>query len=137
MVVVATALAFALQLWPLVQAGRYPLAGYNPLMGGVRTAEYAIPLGWGDGLDVAGAHIRELAGGQPVTTAIWSPLRVSFGAHAPGPVLSERQIAEADYYVDYIHARQRRLTPRQLVSRKPTAVVTIGGVDYVRIYKLR
>jgi Dolichyl-phosphate-mannose-protein mannosyltransferase len=130
-------LAFALQVWPLVQAGPYPLAAYNPLVGGVRAAERAIPVGWGDGLDLAGQRIRELAGGRPVVTSIWSPLRVSFGAHAPGPVVSERQIGQADFYVDYVHARQRRLTPRQLASRQPDAVVTIGGVDYARIYRLR
>ena len=131
------ALALALQLWPLALAGPYPLAGYNPLVGGARVAERAIPLGWGDGLDVAGDEIRAMAGGRTVTTSIWAPLRVSFGAHAPGPVVSERQIAQADFYVDYIHARQRQTTPRQLVNRPPDAVVTVGGVEYARIYKLR
>ena len=130
-------LALGLQAWPLVQAGRYPLATYNPLFGGVRAAERAIPVGWGDGLDVAGDHLRELSGGRAIITAIWSPLRVSFGAHAPGPVVSERQIGQADFYVDYVHARQRRLTPRQVADRTPDAVVTIGGVEYARIYRLR
>jgi hypothetical protein len=72
-----------------------------------------------------------------VVTSIWSPLRVSFGAHAPGPVVSDRQIGEADFFVDYVHARQRRYTPRQLLNRTPDAVVTIGGVDYARVYRLR
>jgi len=130
-------LAFGLQVWPLVQAGRYPLAGYNPLAGGVRAAERAIPVGWGDGLDVAGDQIRAMSGGRTVVTSVWSPLRVSFEAHTPGPVVSERQIGQADFYVDYIHSRQRGLTPRQLVNRTPDAVVTIGGVDYARVYRLR
>jgi hypothetical protein len=134
---VVAALAFAVQVWPLVTAGRYPLSAYNPLFGGVRMAERAIPVGWGDGLDVAGDLIRQLAPGRPVVTSIWSPLRVNFGAHAPGPVVSHLQIANADFYVDYVHSRQRRLTPRQLLSRTPDAVVTIGGVDYARIYRLR
>jgi hypothetical protein len=136
-VIVAAVLAFGIQVWPLVQMGRYPLAAYNPLFGGVRSAERAIPVGWGDGLDVAGERIRELAGGREVVTSIWSPLRVSFAAHAPGPVVSDRMIGQADFYVDYVHARQRQLTPRQLVGKPPTAVVTIGGVDYARIYRLR
>jgi hypothetical protein len=78
-----------------------------------------------------------MAGGRPVVTAIWSPLRVSFGAHAPGPSVSELRLNQADYFVDYVHARQRRLTPRPLANRQPDAVVTIDGVDYARIYRLR
>jgi hypothetical protein len=134
---VVAALAFGVQVWPLVMAGRYPLSAYNPLFGGARMAEKAIPVGWGDGLDVAGELIRQLAGGRTVVTSIWSPLRVNFGAHAPGPVVSHLQITEADFYVDYVNSRQRRLTPRQLATRTPDAVVTIGGVDYARIYRLR
>src|SRR6185436_10318068 len=98
----------------------------------VRVAERAIPVGWGDGLDVAGQRIRELAGGRTVVTSIWSPLRVSFGAHAPGPVVSNQLFDQADFYVDYVHARQRGLTPRQVANRTPDAVVMIGGVDYAR-----
>jgi hypothetical protein len=136
-VALAALLAFGLQLWPLVEAGRYPLAAYNPLAGGVQAAERSIPVGWGDGMDVAGDQIRALAGGRTVVTSVWGPLRVSFGAHAPGPVVSDRQIAEADFYVDYIHARQRRYTPRAILNRAPDAVVTIGGVDYARVYRLK
>lgn len=129
--------AVALQVWPLVQAGRYPLAAYDPFVGGVRFAEHAIPVGWGDGLDVAADQIRAMAPGREVVTSIWAPLRVSFGAHAPGPVVSQAQMSQADFYVDYVHARQRGLTPRLLQGRKPDAVVTIGGVDYARVYRLR
>ena len=126
-----------LQAWPLVAGGRYPLAAYNPLFGGARAAELAIPVGWGDGLDVAADRIRDLSGRAPVTTAIWFPLWVNFQAHAPGPVLTERRLADADVYVDYVHARQRGHTPRQLVGRRPDAVVQIAGIDYARIYRLR
>ena len=52
-------------------------------------------------------------------------------------MLTERRLADADVYVDYVHARQRGLTPRQLVGRRPDAVVQIAGVDYARIYRLR
>jgi len=126
-----------LQAWPLAVAGRYPLATYNPLFGGARSAERAIPLGWGDGLDVAADRVRDLSGGAPVTISIWYPLWVNFQAHAPGPVVTERRLADADYYIDYVHARQRGLTPRQLANRRPDAVVQIAGVDYARIYRLR
>ena len=130
-------LAGVFQVWPLVQAGRYPLAAYNPLVGGARAAEQAIPVGWGEGLDDTAAIIENMAGGGPVTTSIWFPLRVNFQAHMPGPVVTERQLSQADFFVDYIHARQRLHTPSQLQRRTPDAIVSIGGVDYARIYKLR
>lgn len=130
-------LVAAVQAWPLVWSGRYPLAAYNPLFGGAKVAERAIPVGWGEGLDDAAALIDQLSGGAPVTTAIWFPLWVNFQAHSRGPVVTERQIAQADYFVDYIHARQRQHTPRQLQTRSPDAVVRINGVDYARIYRLR
>jgi hypothetical protein len=132
-----TLLLAALQVWPLVAAGRYPLAAYNPLFGGARMAERAIPVGWGEGLDDAAQIIEHMAGDAPVTTSIWFPLRVNFQAHMPGPVVTERQINQADFFVDYIHARQRQHTPAQLQRRAPDAVVSIGGVDYARIYRLR
>ncbi len=127
----------AFQVWPLIQAGRYPLAAYNPLFGGARAAERAIPVGWGEGLDDTAAIIQNMAAGGPLTTSIWFPLRVNFQAHMPGRVVTERQLSQADFFVDYIHARQRLHTPSQLQRRAPDAVVSIGGVDYARIYRLR
>jgi hypothetical protein len=125
------------QVWPLMAAGRYPLAAYNPLLGGARMAERAVPVGWGEGLDDTAAAIQQLSGGAPVTTSIWFPLRVNFQAHHAGPVVTERQLSQADYFVDYVHARQRQNTPPQLRRLPPDAVVSIAGVDYARIYRLR
>jgi hypothetical protein len=125
-----------LQLWPLIAAGGYPLAAYNPLIGGARTAERVMQVGWGDGLDDAGHLLRELSPNSSPTTAIWYPLWVNFQAHAPGRVVTERQLSEADYFVDYVHARQRGHTPAGLVGRQPDGVVRIAGVEYARIYRL-
>jgi hypothetical protein len=100
-------------------------------------AERAIPVGWGEGLDDTAAIIRQLSDGVPVTTSIWFPLRVNFQAHAPGPVVTDRQLSQSDYFVDYVHARQRLHTPPQLQRRLPDAVVSIAGVDYARIYRFR
>jgi hypothetical protein len=73
---------------------------------------------------------------------------VNFQAHAPGRVLNisyrspgrpsnPQRLAEADYYVDYIHARQRRQTPDELRDRAPDFVVTINGAEYARVYRWR
>ena len=82
-----------------------------------------------------GARIYDVDGNEYVDVFIAD--HSAFCGHAPGPVVSERQLAQADFYVDYVHARQRGLTPRSLQGRTPDATVTIGGVDYARIYRLR
>jgi hypothetical protein len=136
------------QLWPLVATWPHPLAAYNPLFGGIRTAERVLPVGWGEGLDTVGDYLHGQPNAEQLVTGIWYPLRINFQAHAPGRVLnlsfsrpgqlSNRQLfAESDFYVDYIHARQRRLTPQALVGRPPDFVVSIAGVDYARVYRLK
>lgn len=137
-----------LQLWPLLRADGHPLAAYNPLLGGITTAERAIPVGWGEGLDTVGDYLRQQPGSDHLVTAVWYPLWVNFQAHAPGRVVNitfqapgrvanPQLLEQADFYVDYIHARQRQLTPRFLSGRAPDFVVVIAGVEYARVYRLR
>lgn len=142
------ALVGLLQLWPLAQSAPHPLAAFNPLVGGIGAAERAIPIGWGEGLDRVGDYLAAQPNADELVTAIWYPLWVNFQAEAPGRVVniafsgpgqvSTRALYEqADFYVDYIHARQRGLTPRALVGRQPDLVVRLQGVDYARVYRLR
>jgi hypothetical protein len=137
-----------LAFWPLIMAGRHPLSAYNPLLGGPRTAEQVLPVGWGEGLDAVGAYLERQAGREELVTAIWYPLYVNFQAHAPGRVVNitfrgpgqvsnEQLLEQADYYVDYIHARQRQLTPGVLVGRQPDFVETANGIEYARVYRLK
>jgi hypothetical protein len=136
------------QVWPLVGAGPHPLAAYNPLFGGIRTAERALPVGWGEGLEAVGDYLKRQPNADRLVTGIWYPLRINFQAHAPGRALNlqfngpgqvsnQQLFDQADFYVDYIHARQRRLTPRVLAGRSPDFVATIGGVEYARVYRLK
>jgi hypothetical protein len=137
----------ALQLWALAGAPAHPLAAYNPLVGGMPVAERAIPVGWGEGLDQVGAFLAAQPNADGLVTAIWYPLYVNFQAHAPGEVVNisfgsngqvgnRQQYDRSDFFVDYIHARQRRRTPRALAGRQPEYVVTINGADYARVYRL-
>jgi hypothetical protein len=147
-VVPTAALALSLlQVWPLLAAGSHPLSAYNPLVGGLRAAEQAIPVGWGEGLDSVGQYLKRQDDYEALVTAIWYPLYVNFQAHAPGQVVNitfrapgevsnQQLLGQADYYVDYIHARQRRLTPGVLTGREPEHVVTINGAEYARVYRL-
>ncbi|MBA2448964.1 MAG: glycosyltransferase family 39 protein, partial [Chloroflexi bacterium] len=136
------------QLWPIVATWPHPLAAYNPIFGGIRMAERVLPVGWGEGLDTVGEYLHRQPNADQLVTGVWYPLRINFQAHAPGRVLNlsfsrpgqlsnQQLFAESDFYVDYIHARQRRLTPQALVGRPPDFVVSIAGVDYARVYRLK
>ena len=137
-----------LQLWALAGAPRHPLTAFNPLAGGMPAAVGALPVGWGEGLDLVGAELARQPGADQLVIAIWYPLYVNFQAHVPGQVVnitfsdpgrvsSRARYAGADYYVDYLHARQRRLTPRELAGQPPEFVVTINGAEYARVYRLK
>ena len=148
-------LAAALQAWPLIGAGPHPLSAYNPLVGGIRTAEWALPVGWGEGLDTVGAYLAAQPNADQLQIGIWFPLWINFQAHTSGTVhdlafaangtseppsperlrtVSTAGFAQLDYYVDYMHAHQRRLIPRQLDGREPDFVVTINGAVYARVH---
>jgi hypothetical protein len=137
-----------LQAWPLLAAGAHPLSAYNPLFGGTRAAQQAIQVGWGESLDVVGDYLKRQPNADRLVTAIWYPLYVNFQAHAPGrvvnisfgikrEVLNQRLLNQADFYVDYIHARQRGFTPRILRDRLPDFVASINGIEYARVYRLK
>jgi hypothetical protein len=142
------ALIVGLQYWPLATAGQDPLSAYNPLLGGIKTAERVLPVGWGEGLDLVGAELKRQPNADKLVIAVWYPLYVNFQAHAPGRVVNitfsrpgqvgnQQLFDQADYYVDYIHARQRRFTPRFLLDRSPDFSVVINGAEYARVYRLK
>lgn len=125
------------QLYPLAATQPYALAAYNPLVGGAKVAEQTIPVGWGEGLEVVGEWLRQQPDAASAPVAIWTPLAANFRAHAPGPIVRPSELDQAAYYVEYIHTRQRGLTPRSLQGRAPQLVVRIGGLDYARVWRLR
>lgn len=147
-VIAALALVAALQVWPFVGAAPHLLSAYNPLVGGQRAALWAVPVGWGEGLDTVGAYLQSQPNADQLVVAIWYPLYVNFQAHSPGRVVNiafsrpgqvanQQLLDQADFYVDYLHARQRGLTPDFLAGRQPDLVVTINGFEYARVYRLK
>jgi len=115
----------------------YYLAYYNPLFGGGPAAQKAIVVGWGEGLDVAMEYLNARPNPERLTVAGFYP-RV-MNAQFRGAVLSDKQFdyAMADYIVLYVNARQRDLADRlRLLTRGKRAelVVTINGIEYVRVY---
>jgi hypothetical protein len=128
----------------------YLLVYYNPLLGGTRSAEKILMLGWGEGLDQAAKFILSQPGGDTavVQTSIHPTTMLYF---FPPTVRTESFLVEAnqeslqawsntDYAVTHILQWQRNtvggVVP-YLANFEPIYTLTIDGVDFVHVYNLR
>lgn len=132
---VVAALAQAAVFLPV---SRYPLAFYNPLLGGGAIADRLVLVGWGEGLDQVGGWI----GSQPrplgEPTVATSYHRV-LQAQLSGSALPLEHVRMADYVVPYINTLQRGaeadvLAP-YLNGGAPVHTVRINGIEYARVYQ--
>ena len=120
----------------------YYLTYYNPLFGGIRSAEKILMVGWGEGLKEAADWINEQPDAESASVVSWyRDGSLSYFLDSDTPVLDYGQIefwADADYAVVYVNQRQRRLpSPRILDTIEagdPAYVVERGGVELVRVY---
>jgi hypothetical protein len=138
----------------LVQAGLlwraypYPIAFYNPLLGGVQTARDTILVGWGEGLDQAINYLNGLPNARRllVATNYNHAVRPRFvgSTAAMRPYLRNRPSAipppTPNYYLLYINSAQRRSLPPEVrplaASERPAFVATVNGVPYVWVYRV-
>jgi Dolichyl-phosphate-mannose-protein mannosyltransferase len=132
------ALASVHQLASVPPANRYPLAYFNPLVGGPALASRTILVGWGEGMELAAAHLNELPGGDDLVVAAFH--ENTFDASLNGSAIPLRRFAEADYLVLPIDAQQRQLLPLDvaayLAEQPGKLVLPLAGLDYVTIYRL-
>lgn len=142
---VGIALAALLAISTLREAP-YAISYVDPLVGGQVRARRNILLGWGEGLEVLGAEVRDREGAHCKDTRIMAPTffvvafpcgrTVSFASAA-------RDLSTIDYYVSYVSGEQRSLTAERdlfaKVRRSADLVksVHIGGVDYAELWKIR
>lgn len=112
------------------------LAYFNPLLGGSETAERAILVGWGEGLELAGERIAELEGPACDVDVVVNYTRLD-SAFDCGRMTN--QVAGAEYFLLYVNHRQR-MTPEDLAALQARGrqlpPVRIRGIDYVQIYDL-
>jgi 4-amino-4-deoxy-L-arabinose transferase-like glycosyltransferase len=130
--VVAGQTALLAMVWP------YPIAFYDPLLGGGTTATRLISVGWGEGLDQVARSLNALPGANRLTVSSTYPevLEAQFVGHAVD--LDAYDVA--DYVVTYVAENQRHLTDPALdeaiAARQPIAKATIAGVPYAAVYPL-
>ncbi|GAB4432569.1 MAG: hypothetical protein OHK0015_20270 [Chloroflexi bacterium OHK40] len=135
------AMAALLVLQGLVLAWYHPyyLSYYSPLLGGGPVAQRTFLIGWGEGMDQAGAWLRarpDIGGGQ-----ILSALPPTLQPFVPVPVQEVRALdtVPANYAVVYLESLQRADAPElyaRIRETIPLHTVRIHGIDYAWIHQL-
>lgn len=131
---------FAVQLATALPFHPYYFSYFNPLVGGGPVATRLTRIGWGEGMDQAGAYLQSLDNADSLVVASrFSGYLLGF----KGDTLNLDEDGEwvnADKIVFYIQQSQRMLDPSPGVIRyfqehvSPEKVITIDNVDYAKIY---
>jgi hypothetical protein len=134
----AWSLLFLLQAGHIVSYHPYYLAYYNPLVGGLSGAVQVLPVGWGEGMDLAARYLnqKEDAPNLRVTTGGTPGFAPLFRGQTEE--LTEHNLATADYVVLYVSDVQQNspdTTDLYYGQQQPEHVVNIHGVDYAWIYR--
>lgn len=137
------------QMSSISLAQPYPLLYYNPLLGGLTSAEHALMPGWGEGVDNAAAWILSQSNPAPkmVRSTISPPLLTYYfppGMGTGGLGLSASptgiwQWANTDYGITTIlqwHRGAYQGVTDAFAGRQPVHVETVDGRDIVRVYDL-
>lgn len=117
----------------------YFLTYYSPLLGGRQQAVETLLVGWGEGLDQAGAYLNQLPASEQGVAV--SRSLAGFAPYYRGPALHQTRYdpATTQYVVLYLNEIQRRLEPalmeRYYDSAVPLHVVRVKGIDYVWLYE--
>jgi 4-amino-4-deoxy-L-arabinose transferase-like glycosyltransferase len=119
-------------VWP------YPLAAYNPLLGGGRAAAEWISVGWGEGLDQLAPTLNGRPDAEYLTVS--TPYPEVLQGQIAGRAVDLDAYDTADYVVRYVAASQRHLgsaaLDAALVGREPLQRVEIAGIPYAELYEL-
>lgn len=119
----------------------YYYSYFNPLFGGGKTAIKVMRIGWGEGMDQAGAYLAAKPNADRlVVSSRFTHNMLGF----PGELIAlgaDGRWTRADYIVLYIQQVQRRLEPSPefldyFQARQPEKVIRLGDIDYVWIYPI-
>ncbi len=128
----------ALAIWPLISVFPYPLAFYNPLLGGGAAAQRAVMVGNGEGLDEVARWLRAQPGAAESRIAAHSFDILAALIPGDGEPLRDGIPDDADYIVTYGRRIQmRRWGPsldRFFQANPPLHTVWINGIEYARIH---
>jgi hypothetical protein len=135
-------LDFGFWILLLLQAGHimsyhpHYLAYYNPLFGGPPRAVQVLPMGWGEGMDLAARYLNQKEDAAYLRVATWGIPGFAPLFKGQTEELTEHNLATADYAVLYISDVQQESpgTATLYGQQQPEHVAQIHGVDYAWIY---
>lgn len=117
----------------------YYLAYYNPLVGGGKTAQHVLLVGWGEGMPQVGAWLRQRPDVQRSPVLAWDPRTLEPFIPVRTVFLNERSVAEpASYAVLYARSMQRQdeQAAQEYVQQSPPLyTVQMYGIDYAAVYQ--
>ena len=115
----------------------YPLAAFNPFLGGARTAEKVLTVGWGEGISTAARWLAAQPGAADMTAIASNPLALA--PFFPGQTLpfDDEGISQANYMIMDVNNRQ--LDPagfdRLTADLQLLHTVHLGNLDYAWVYR--
>jgi 4-amino-4-deoxy-L-arabinose transferase-like glycosyltransferase len=136
----AAALLVGLQALAGARSLPYPMAYYNPLLGGAPAAARALLVGWGEGYDLAADWLNAQPGADTLEASARS--QTVFGPRFEGRSRSAEgyRPGRSDYVVLYVSQVQRRQNDDLVAAYQdgagtaPAFVGRIAGLDYVWVY---
>jgi 4-amino-4-deoxy-L-arabinose transferase-like glycosyltransferase len=120
---------------PLAMVAPYPLAYYNPLVGGGPAAGRVLLVGWGEGLDQIAQYLNEQPESERQLIAVYFPLELNFQGMVAGTVTQFGDARPVNFVVDYVNAAQRGHTPPEVYGLVPEREVVINGILYARVFR--
>ena len=119
----------------------YYFTYFNPLLGGIKTAEKYVTVGWGEGMDLAAEYLNRQV--NPTQTKVSSWYQSTFAPYYYGPAISyskeKGKALAGDLVIFYINQFQRRFPDDVMFDFfmqrfKPKHTIRLHGVDYVWIF---
>ncbi len=116
----------------------YYLAYYSPLIGGSAYAPKTVPIGEGEGMDLAADWLNAQPDIASSVVATWSPPTIQPYLHTTATWWDVARRNGADYLVAYLYDTQ---TGDPYIRRfhrecEPLHTVRINGIDYAWIYRV-
>ncbi len=137
-VIAAIALAVVTQAASVLPYHPYYLAYFNPVVGGAQLAVRLVPIGLGEGMELAGRYLDQQRDATEV--AVWNV--PAFAPYYRGQIQSVANYnpATADYVVLYVSQLQRKIFQDVMAryeGQPPEATFRVHSIDYAWIYRNR